>query len=356
MLRLALGLWLAAAAPQEEPESASPIPIELRWTAPEECPDREAFLEAMTAIAGRRLVPSPGAELAVDGRIEVSGRGYVLELRLRGAADEERRSLEAPECEALVSAGSLVVVTRLLGVVPPPPEHRTEPEQGPPEEAAPAGPADAAAPEPSRPPDADAPAPAYDEDLGALPPEPGPPPQPRPPDRPRLRVTLTALAGVAVGLGPRPAALVRGGAGLQWGSVRVEAFAMHAFATAVGGGDEPGVEVSLTGGGALGCWAPGFGRLKLPLCGGIELGAFVGRGIGPLTASRDVRQLWVGLPLEAGIAWAPIPRLALRAQLGGDIGLWRPGFHVDVGDVRTAVVRAWPVALHALGGLELRLP
>lgn len=349
MLRLALGVWLAGAEPREEPVPP-PIPIELRWAAPEECPDREAFLAALSAIAGRRLAPASEAALAVDGRIEGTSDGYALALRLRGPAGEELRTLEAPECEALASAGSLVVVTRLLGDVSSPPEDR----HGAAEEAPGAGPADAAVPLP--PPTVEAPPPSLAVDELATP-EPGPRAEPRPAGRPPWQATLVALGGVAVGLGPRPAGMVRGGVGVRWGSVRVEVFAMHVLATSTGGGDVPGVRASLTGGGALGCWAPAWGRLELPLCGGLELGALVGSGVGPLVATReDVRQPWVGLPLEAGVAWAPIPRLALRALVGGDIGLWRPGFHVDVGDERTAISRPWPVGLHAAGGLELRLP
>jgi hypothetical protein len=347
VLRLALGLWLAAAEPREEPEEP-PIAIELRWAAPEECPDRVAFLEALNAIAGRRLVAAQGAALVVDGRIEGSGRGYALALRLQGPAGEEVRTLEASECEDLASAGSLVVVTRLLGDVPTPPEDRARP----PEETV--APSEAAVP---LPPAAEEPQPSLVVDEVAPLPETGPRAEPLPAERARLQVTLVALGGVAVGLGPRPAGLVRGGVGVRWGSVRVEAFAMHVLATRTGGGDVPGVRASLTGAGALGCWAPAWGRLELPVCGGLELGAVVGRGVGPLVATRgDVRQLWVGLPLEAGVAWAPIPRLALRALVGGDIGLLRPGFHVDVGDERTAIARPWPVGLHAAGGLELRLP
>lgn len=349
MLRLALGLWLAALEPRDEPE-APPVAIELRWAAPEECPDREAFLEALKAIAGRRLVSASGAALVVDGRIEALGRGYALTLRLRGPQGEELRTLEAPACEDLASAGSLVVVTRLLGDVPLPPEDQPRT----PEETE--GPSETAVPLPPSEPDEPQPSLAGDELAPTT--EAGPPVEPRPAGRPRLQATVVGLAGVAVGLGPRAAGLVRGGVGLRWGSVRVEAFAMHVLATRTGGDDVPGVRMSLTGAGVLGCWAPAWGRLELPLCGGVELGAAVGQGVGPLVATRgEVRQLWVGLPLEAGVAWAPIPRLALRALVGGDIGLWRPGFHVDVGESeRAAIARPWPVGLHALGGLELRLP
>lgn len=357
VLRLALGLWLASAEPREEPR-APPIAIELRWAAPEACPDRAAFLAALNAIAGRRLVAANEAALVVDGRIEAAGRGYALALRLQGPAGEELRTLEAPECEALASAGSLVVVTRLLGDLPEDRARSSEesPEEEPAGEEVPVPPA-SAEDRGAAPPAADEPRPSLAIDELATPPEPDPTADPPPAVRPRLRATLVALAGVAVGLGPRPAGLVRGGVGLRRGSVRVEAFAMHVLATTTGGGDVPGVRASLTGAGALGCWAPTWGRLELPLCGGLELGALVGGGVGPLVASRgDVRQLWVGLPLEAGVAWAPIPRLALRALIGGDIGLLRPGFHVDVGDERAAIARPWPVGLHALGGLELRLP
>ena len=196
MVRLALGLWLALTAPQEEPAPPS-IPIELRWSAPDECPDREAFLEAMTAIAGRRLVPSPGAELAVDGRIERSSRGYALELRLVGPAGEELRTLEAPECGALASAGSLVVVTRLLGVVPPAPEDR-------PGSAEEAGDGEAAVEVPPPPPAVEVLPEPFVVDDSPAPPEDDPRVEPQPAARPVSQAVLVALGGVAAGLGPRP--------------------------------------------------------------------------------------------------------------------------------------------------------
>jgi hypothetical protein len=349
VLRLALRLGLALAEPAEEPVPP-PTPIVLHWSAPRECPDREAFVAAMTSVAGRTLRLSDDADLTVDGRVERSSHGYVLQLRMRSGGDEERRDLQAPECEALVSAGSLVVATRLLAAVPPPPE---EPPAAPGETAEDEPPAPVSrASEPSTP---AAEASPIDDDALELEP-PAPPPSPARSRRPPLGITVAALGGAALGAGPRLAATVRVGVGLRWSSARLDAFARHAFATATGGDDVPGVRVSLTGAGVLGCWAPGRGRLDVPLCAGLELGATVGRGIGPLASTDTIRQLWIGLPLEAGLAWAPIPRLALRALLGGTVALRRPGFHVDAGSDRLALVRPWPVGLHALGGLELRLP
>ena len=349
MVRLALGLWLAVVEPQEDPEPP-PIAIDLRWTAPEECPDRETFLEALNAIAGRRLVTAPESVRVVDGRIETAGRGYALTLRLQGPAGEEVRTLEAPECEALAAAGSLVVITRLLGEAPLESEDR-----GRLPEDAPAAPGERV---PLPPPST--------EERGVVPvvvdertmrPAAGPSVEPPPAGRPRLHATFAALAGVAVGLGPRPAGLVRGGVGLRRGSLRLEAFAMHVLATAIREADVPRVRASLTGAGALGCWAPAWGRLEVPLCGGLELGALTGGGLGPLVATRErVRQLWIGLPLETGVAWTPIPRLALRTRVGVDLGLRRPGFHVDAAGERAAIWRPWPAGLYAAGGLELALP
>lgn len=358
-MQLALGLWLAMAEPRESPE-APPISIELRWAAPEECPDREAFVEALNAIAGRRLVAVRESVLAVDGRIEAGGRGYALALRLRGPEGEELRTFEAPECEALASAGSLVVITRLLGDALPQTEDRRSASEGALEE--PAGEGVPVPPLPTQ--DREAAPAAIDEPLPspavdelAAPPEADPGAGPPTADRPPMHATFVALAGVAAGLGPRPAGLLRGGVGLRWGSLRVEAFAMHVLATNTPGDDVPGVRASLTGAGALGCWAPAWGRLEVPLCGGLELGSLMGRGVGPRVATRgDVRQLWIGLPLETGVAWAPIPRVALRALIGGNVGLRRPGFHIDVGDERTAISRPWPLGLYVAGGLELGLP
>ncbi len=327
--------WLATIGPAEvPPPPADPVPVDLRWVAPAPCPDRDALLEALGELAGRHLVVDSEADLYVEGMVERVDDGFALELTLRSPKDgTERRDLHAGTCEALVDAASVVMLTRLL------PDH--VPTASSPERIE-------EVPYPTPPSVHD----ETDDPVAAS----SVAPEPPPPPPPKWRFAGSLLGGVAAGLGPRIAPTVRVGLGTTGPHVRIEAYALHAFAEPSPPPGDVGVRVTYSGAVALGCGVPAVRRVEFPLCSGISLGGVRGEGVGTLQSSTRAWQLAVGVPIEGGVAWVPMPRVALRAQVGGIVALRQPAFHIDDRGTNVASTRTWPMAVTAGLGAELRLP
>lgn len=334
---MTLFLILALAAPA--PTRPAPTPVDLRWNAPAECPDAEAFLHATEELVGHTLAIDEHAKLRVDGRVTAGEGVYVLQLRV-GDGEEPARTLEAAQCDLLVDAGSLVVATRLLDAL-----------EGP---AAPRVPEPTTDPEPSADPEPTTP---HTPTTASMPiaTEPPPPPPPPPADR-SLRVAMAVLGGASFGVQPSVAGTLQGDLALLMPSARVVIGARHGFATAARAGEEFGVRVSATSAHALGCWDPVVGRIDVPVCTGIEIGALVGRGDGRAQTSTTSRQRFAAIPLQAGIGWAVRPRLALRADLRAAVAVDRPGFHVDTPGGTLELFRMGAGSVAASVGIELRLP
>jgi hypothetical protein len=104
---------------------ASPGPVELTWSAPAECPPREAVLSEIARVLG----PSPEPRAPAIARAQVTRDDpqaqwhATLVVDARNAQTE--RAFEAESCEAIVSATALIVAVavdgRLPEAVPPPP-------------------------------------------------------------------------------------------------------------------------------------------------------------------------------------------------------------------------------------------
>jgi hypothetical protein len=337
-------LLLALAAPAPAPAQLPPTPVDLRWSAPAECPDAEAFLHATEELVGRTLAIDEHAELRVDGRVTAGEGVYVLQLRF-GDGEDPARTLEAAQCDLLVDAGSLVVATRLLDAL-----------EGP---SAPRVPEPATDPEPSA--DTEPPpltTPSVPSTAEPPPPRSGPQHAPRdtPPTHRPPRAAIAVLGGASFGAQPSVAGTLQGDLALLMPSARVVIGARHGFATAARAGEEFGVRVSATSAHALGCWDPVVGRIDVPVCAGIEIGALVGRGDGRAQTSTMSRQLFATIPLQAGIGWAVRPRLALRADLRATVAVDRPGFHVDTPPGTLELFRMGAGSVAGSVGIELRLP
>lgn len=329
-----MGWWIALVLAAEPRDPPPVVDIDVRWSAPAQCPDRQTFVDAIAQLVGRELRVRDDAGLAVEAEVRGDGDALVLDLRLRRPEGEEARILGPAACDALVAAGSVVVATRLLETpsarphvdLPPPPTTTDAevPASTPPRPTveATAGPGRATRPTPTR-------------------------ARPR-----RPQIVLGALAGLGLGLGPRATAELRGDLGVRWPNARALVFARHGFAqTSV---DRPAIRMAILGGGVLGCWAPTRGRFDLPLCSGIELAAVIANADGTAIAPHRVTQLWLGVPLEAGFAFAPIPRVALRAAVGTSISIRRPAAHLQGPAGPVTTVRTGVAGLHALAGAELR--
>lgn len=340
-------LLLALAAPAPAAPQPAPTPVDLRWSAPAECPDAAAFLHATEELVGRTLAIDEHAELRVDGRVTVSEGVYALQLRF-GHDENPARTLEAAQCDLLVDAGSLVVATRLLEALDGPAPPRVPEPITAREPTADPGPPIPRAPTPASLPVTTEPRPPAAEPRTA--------PDDTPPADRSLRVAIAVLGGASFGVQPSVAGTLQGDVALLLPSARVTIGARHGFATTARASEDFGVRVSATSAHGLGCWDPALGRIDVPVCAGIEIGALVGRGDGRAQTSTTSRQLFAAIPLQAGIGWAVRPRLALRADLRAGIAIDRPGFHVEIPGDTLELFRMGAGSIAGSVGIELRLP
>ena len=112
---VALALGLAASLCEARTASASDLDV--TWTAPRDCPDREGLRQGLSRRLGREVVFGSDAPVGVSGSIVAQGSGYELELETRSHAGSERRTLQARSCSELARA-SLLIAALLLSDAP----------------------------------------------------------------------------------------------------------------------------------------------------------------------------------------------------------------------------------------------
>ncbi|MDC0672358.1 hypothetical protein [Nannocystis radixulma] len=356
MLLCAASLGLFGLAQVPEPP---PAEVEVRWTAPPECPDREALLRGIAERRGQPLVPG---QARIDGRITRSGSRYVLRLDFQAGARRERRELGADACAPLVDATALRIA---LAVDAATEAAAVEPaEVGP--EAAPAGPP-AASGQPEAP-DSGPSTPAAEAAPVPVPPPVAEPLAP-PPER-RAEAPMDAAPGRAVPRAAAPGGLVRvhGGpeygavpglsgavglaVGLLWPRLRLE---LQGTFVAPRRRELPQADLRawLLAASVQVCARLGRGALEFPVCGGVEAGSVRGVAHGP-TIERAAFGLWVGGVLSGGVAWRFHPRLALWAALQG-VAAVRPSFQLRDPEPTVVLFEPSPVSGRVLLGLELRI-
>jgi len=287
--------------------------LSLQWDAPEECPGVQTVRDAFVRHAKGEHAP-----LTASGSVVHDGSGYVLSLTIDGPEGQDRRVVEAQSCDALADTAGLLLAVAAESmteplVVPPP----TQPEDPAPavEPPAPRDPAPeprvATEPEPR----------AGRTETPVMPPE-----QTAPPVRGLVRVDgvvqALRLLPQIVGGGVEAAA---GVAGRGWrAELRGQYVAPQPrdYADVVVGG-----RFDLWSLAAAGCWEPQWRRLSFPVCGGMALGSMRGRAESVETPG-DASAFYAGLLADGAIVFAPVPRVGLRAGLGGVLSLRRPLFHV----------------------------
>lgn len=296
--------------------------------------------------------------------VRPEGEGaWVLKLQVRTAEGHEERELHASTCASLAEAAGLLIA------IAADPSADTQALDEVDADVADAGPgstpADAEVP---RPPDgaaeidrASTPEPPAPVDVAtprARRPATEPTSEPAAPVRvaPRVR-GLVRVDGAAQLLRvlPRIASGAVGGAvGLLVPHARIEARGRYAFAQRATYPSRPeiGGEIGLWTISANGCWAPHAGPVEIPVCAGVELGRMRARSFG-VTDDGVGRSLWVAVPVDAAVVWAPIPWLALRVGPEVAVVLRRPRFHVRDLD---ELFRAAPAAVRLIGGIEARFP
>ena len=325
-LALALSLQLHAEPPIEVPQG-----VTLRWSAPEGCPTPEELRRGVEALLGGALDAPGRAAIEIDGRVARDAERWALTLRIANDSGARVRELPGTGCEELTDVAVVLIAVAIdpESTLPPPAPPEGEPLEGEPLEGEPA-------PAPIARPDATTPRePTTRPTTGA----------------PRLGAAIGVHAALGFGALPR----IAGGLGLDAALLR------RRLRVELGGTfwlprdtatDEPAPgAVRLWHLDARACGVPGWRRVELPLCGGVQAGAMAGRAQGVLRP-RSARLPWLALEAGAGVVVLPSPRAGLRLDVRGAIPLVRPGFAIDGQQVH----RARAAAVVATFGVELRLP
>jgi hypothetical protein len=98
--------------------------LELEWSAPAGCPDRQSVLRAVSERLGDRA--AQGSPLSASGEIEATPAGFALQLRAQGG----ERQLEAASCQELAESAAVILALLIDPQAAAPPSAASEP--GPP--------------------------------------------------------------------------------------------------------------------------------------------------------------------------------------------------------------------------------
>lgn len=347
LVRSALAWLLGAAQVLTPPDRAA-----LQWTAPPECPDRDALLQA---IARRLHDPRAAAQARVDARVVRDGARYTLQLQLAVGSRSETRELHDASCAALVDAAAVRVAAAIEppgaapDLVPAPPPATPPPDPAAPEDPTPR-PADPTPP-PADPTPAPPPVPQ---------PVPAPSPAPVPSDMsPRPGGFVRLHGGAELGALPGPTGALGLAGGALWPRLRLELRGTF-LAPRTTAGLPPNARVFLVAAGLHACARLGRGALEVPLCAGVEAGAMRGaaRGLasGPTaTSATSATSAWLAAALGAGLHWHVGRRLGVWVALELLLAPVRPNFELRNSERAETVFQPPPASGRLLVGLELRL-
>ena len=290
------------------------------WDAPASCPDAAAVVGDAEALSGLSWSDAPS--LQVEGTVRPREDGWSLRIRIATPSGAQVRELSGNSCDELAGVAATLIAVALeapMAEAPKPEAEAAEPDPEPPAPALPE--AEAAEPDPEQSP------------------------------------TWRAVFGPAVSLGlgalPGPAAVLSLTAGAERPGFRVEAEADLWLPRdgVLPSGSAAGT-MQLWSVGARACGVPRTGRVRFPLCGGLQAGQMQGRGQG-ISNPRRAALPWLALEVDAGVRVRVHPVLALRADVGAVVPLLRPGFTFEgQGTLHRASAVGGQVGL----GLEVALP
>lgn len=298
--------------------TSGPIPLDLEWRAPVGCPAPDRVVDAVAALLAREVAIDPTATFVVRGEVGGAAPSFSIELDVDGPRGTEHRRLEASTCELATDAAALVIATS----IDPGAVARTldRPAETP---RAPAKPrANDRAPR-------------------------NPPP---PLERQRVGVELSLQGGPALGLAPKVTGWLQGGLAISIRRAMIGVHAGHAFARRASG--EATLRAATTTGGVRGCFAPTQGRVTVPLCAIVELGAVTARAEGDI--DRRARALWAGAGGGVAVIWSPHPRVGLVGGVDALVAITRPQFRATGAGMSTTY-RVAPAAVRATLGIAVRL-
>lgn len=303
-----LGGWfVAVAAVLSGAETPQAPPVRLSWTAPAECPDGETVLGWVEALA-----PIEGTAEAT-GVIDRDGSDFVLALEIAGEA-KVSRTLRAPDCMVVGRAAAVVIAVSLDPIaVAQSTAVTTAIAQDVPE-----APAIEDAPIPEAP-------------VRTVPPRVS---APRPIERPALAVEY----GASIGVGVEGLLLPSVGPGFAIAPfvgtrrIHVEAAVQYWTPRTTSGSTTMDVRarVQMVSAGVRACPLIERGRVRIPLCAGIDVGGVIARAEGGgVRSAGPAADPWAGVVLAPGVRVAVAPRVSLGVALEGVISLYMPLFGVE---------------------------
>lgn len=327
------------------PPQAGPPPtvVELRWTAPGDCPSKEDVEAELQALTDGTVTVVDEAPTLVDATVSEAAEGFRLQLRVERRGVVETQSMESKTCDTLARAVVLVAGVDLSQPADPTPPARTADPPPLPLVESPPEPRD----EPvatsnssaSREPTEHPAAPIHDDTTP-----------------PNVRVVLGMEAGPSLGLVPNITAALIGSVGVRMHDVQLDVSGFHHFEASEGVARSARIAGRLSGGAARGCWVPDIDNFEFPLCGGFALAALRTSPSANVQSPRTLSDLWAGATLSAAVAWRIRERFAATLRLEGAASLRRPGVHWTVDGEERPVFRVKPVAGALLLGPQVQLP
>lgn len=297
---------------------------EFRWDAPAGCPSQDEVTANVERTLERPLADIDGRHISVIARARPGTDGWDLKVWTVTLDQTQERTLKTKDC---ATAAEAAAVFAAMAIDPPPdaePEPAAEPESTPEPEFT---------PEPE--------------------PEPPPPQEPEP-DHPRLEFHLGAHAGPSWGSTPGVAGL----AGLMLTArrkrFRAELDVRYGFTQEARYVDQPSVGAALQQAFVVvrGCGlVRPEAKLQVPLCGGVEAGALIGRGQGVERARTDSIP-WLAAQARGGVLGWVHPRVALSLAAEPFVALYRPAFRISPVGV---LWRPRAAGVRGLAGVEIRL-
>lgn len=306
---------------------AEPAAAEFRWDAPPGCPSEDEVVATVERTLERSLAEVDGRHISVIARARPGNDGWDLKVWTVTLDETRERTLQTTDC---ATAAEAAAVFAAMAIDPPPvteePEPPVEPKQTP-----------ESPPEPVE-----------------APPKPRPEPQPEPAPAPTVELHVAALAGPSWGSTPGVAGLAGVMLSAQRKRFRAEVDVRYGFTQQARYANRPTVGAELQQAFVV---VRGCGLLRpdsavqLPLCGGIEAGALVGRGRGVERARTDSIP-WLAVQARTGLLGWVHPRIGLSVGVEPFVALYRPAFRISPVGV---LWRPEAAGVRGMAGVEIRL-
>jgi len=341
---VAASLALALAGP--------PAPA-IEWSAPPGCPTRAQVLDRTARIMGRPALDELPTAVSIRGRIEAEPVGFALAIELETPTGRTRKQARAAECSVLGNVAALMVavaidpVQAVTTLASEPPTNEAPPSVPNPQPTAVSEPN--TTPEPRASPQPRATAERLESRRNESTDADG---RTMPRDR-WIQALLRASGGIGAGLVPGFDGQLSLGAGVRTRRLRAELLAFHVLARDARYPALPTVGAAVAAWGGSLRAGPVFerGTVELSTSAGVSAAALVATGFGVLSPDTAA-SAWVALCFVPGVRWRPVPRLAVGADVEGEVALRRPAFALDA---LPTVHRAGPIGVRGAVVVEVRL-